>query len=92
MRPGPPYDRLVEEPEAGARRAELASLAVALSCLVLAGLFAAAALLIVPSGLVFWVLAVVAVLFAACCVAAFARYFRLRREREVGPATRNQAR
>lgn len=81
----------MDEPDAAERRrAELASLAVALACLAIAALFAAAALLIVPAGLVFWVIAVGAVLFAACCVAAFGRYFSLRRERELGPSTRNQ--
>lgn len=72
------------------RRAELASLAVALTCLALAALFAAAALLLVPSGPVFWLIAAGAVLFAICCVAAFGRYFTLRREREVGPPPGNQ--
>ena len=72
-----------------ARSAELASLVTALACLVLASLFAAAALLLVPSGAVFWLIAAGALLFAACCVAAFARYFSLRRAREVGPGGRN---
>ena len=79
-----------EQGPAPAGSAELAALVTALACLAIASLFAAAALLLVPGGPVFWLIAVGAVLFAACCVAAFARYFSLRRAREVEPAGRNR--
>lgn len=77
--------RLSEAQASALRRVELASLGTALAALALASLFAAAALLIVPAGVIFWVVAVVAVLFAAGCGAAFWNYVVVRRDREVAP-------
>lgn len=77
--------RLTEVQEAALRRIELASLGVAGAALVLASLFGAAALLVVPSGLTFWIVVAVAVLFALGCGAAYWNYAAVRRDRELSP-------
>ena len=80
-----PPARLTAGQEAALRRIELASLGVALAALALASLFAAAALLVVPAGAGFYLVAVVALLFALGCGAAFWNYVVVRRDRELSP-------
>ena len=78
-------DRLTSAQEAALRRIELASLGVALAALALTSLFAAAALLVVPAGPGFYLVAVVALLFALGAGASFWNYVVVRRDRELSP-------
>ncbi len=74
--------RLSAAQAAAMRRIERASVLVALAALLAASGFAGAALLLQPAGLIFFVLAAVAVAFAAGAAAAFWNYSVVRRDRE----------
>ena len=73
---------LSERQAAGLRRVERASVLVSLAAVLAASGFAGAALLLQPAGAVFYVLAAVAVVFAAGAAAAFWNYSVVRRDRE----------
>lgn len=68
---------------AAMRRVERASVLVALAALLAASGFAGAALLLQPAGVIFYVLAAVAIVFAVGAGAAFWNYSVVRRDREL---------